>query len=219
VNTLLEYALNQLAAEKRFSECWNAGKTIFRYGEMPFFGVGKTVINPDWIKNYHFYDFGERIRLRRNSEDFLALAGQYRSVKNTGKLVHEILAEVKTANDIEPACNKALSAGKITGKEREIILKKLEESLQNPVISRWFDGGFTVLNERNLIAPGNLLRPDRMMVSGKHAIVVDYKWGEKLPEKYHKQVARYAETLKNCGYEKVEGFLWYINQDEVEQVV
>jgi hypothetical protein len=57
------------------------------------------------------------------------------------------------------------------------------------------------------------------MVTGKHAIVVDYKWGEKNPEKYHRQVKRYSETLKKCGFEKVEGFLWYINQDEVEQVV
>jgi ATP-dependent helicase/nuclease subunit A len=57
------------------------------------------------------------------------------------------------------------------------------------------------------------------MISGKHAIVVDYKWGEKMTEKYHKQVSRYAETLKKCGFEKVEGFLWYINQDEAEQVV
>ena len=219
VNALLEYALDQMAGKNRFSACWSKEKTVFRYGKMPVFDGEKTVVQPDWVKDYHFYDFGERIRLRRNSEDFLTLGQQNRSVKNTGKLVHEILAEVKTANDIEPACNKALSAGKITGEERETILKKLEASLRNPVISRWFDGSFDVLKERNLLAPGKLLRPDRMLVSGKHAIVVDYKWGEKMAEKYHKQVARYAETLKNCGYEKVEGFLWYINQDEVKQVV
>jgi CRISPR/Cas system-associated exonuclease Cas4 (RecB family) len=90
--------------------------------------------------------------------------------------------------------------------------------MENPEIRRWFDGSFTVLNERNLITPGKLLRPDRIMVSDNQAIVVDYKWGEKNPEKYHQQIERYAETLKKCGFEKVQGFLWYINHDEVEQV-
>jgi ATP-dependent helicase/nuclease subunit A len=219
VSSMLEYALDQMIANGQFSGYLNEENTVFRYGEMPLFETKKIADQSEWIKSYHFYDFSERIRLRLSHEDFLEGDRQQRSVKNTGKLVHEILAEVKTGGDIEPACNKAFKEGRITGTERKTILKKLETSLQNPEISRWFDGSFKVLNERNLLAPGKLLRPDRIMLSGRHAIVVDYKWGEKLPEKHHRQVARYAETLKKCGFGKVEGFLWYINQDEVERVV
>lgn len=219
VNVFLEYALNQLVMDEQFLGCLNDEKTVFRYGEIPVFDTKKEVAHPGWLKKYHFYDFSERIRLRLNSEDFLSTGGREHSVKNTGKLVHEILAEVKTENDIEPACNRAFKEGRISLKEQETILEKLKFSLRNPQINRWFDGSFTVMNERNLLGPGKLLRPDRIMVSGKQAIVVDYKWGEKMPEKYHRQVENYAETLKKCGFEKVEGFLWYINQDEVEQVV
>ena len=219
VNALLEYAFNQMVSQKLFAGCWNSEKTDFRFGELPVFNSKKVAGQPGWIKTYQFYDFSDRIRLRLNSEDFFTGEEQKHSVKNTGKLVHEILAEVKTADDIETACNKAFKEGRISETERKIILNKLKISLQNPAISRWFDGSFSVLNERNLLAPGKLLRPDRIMVTGNLAVVVDYKWGEKNPEKYHKQVERYVETLKKCGFEKVEGFLWYINQNEVEQVV
>jgi ATP-dependent helicase/nuclease subunit A len=58
---------------------------------------------------------------------------------------------------LEPACNKAFKEGRISETERKTILKKLETSLQNPVISRWFDGSFKVLNERNLLAPGQIV--------------------------------------------------------------
>jgi ATP-dependent exoDNAse (exonuclease V) beta subunit len=219
VNSMLEYALNQMVSEKQFAGCWNDEKTDFRFGELPVFNSKKVTGQPGWIKTYQFYDFGNRIRLRLNSEEFFTAEEQKHSVKNTGKLVHEILAEVKTKNDIVRACNKAFKEGRINETERKTILQKLENSFQNPVISKWFDGSFKVLNERNLLAPDKLLRPDRIMVTGKHAIVVDYKWGEKNPEKYHRQVIRYSETLKKCGFEKVEGFLWYINQDEVDRVV
>jgi len=219
VNSILEFALKKMAGEQPFARCMNKDNTVFRFGELPVFTSGQNAQEPAWIEDYQFYDFRDRIRLRLNSEDFLTEEDHRRSVKNTGKLVHEILAEVITSKDIGPACNKAFLEGRISETEQKAILEKLETSLQNPVISRWFDGSFRVLNERNLLAPGKLLRPDRMMVSGKHAIVVDYKWGEKMPEKYHKQISRYADTLRKCGYEKVEGFLWYINQDEVEQVV
>jgi CRISPR/Cas system-associated exonuclease Cas4 (RecB family) len=50
------------------------------------------------------------------------------------------------------------------------------------------------------------------------AIVVDYKTGEKKSDNYNWQVKRYAKTLKETGFTKVEGYLWYINQNEVEKV-
>lgn len=219
VNALLEFALKQISAEKQFHGCWNNEETVFSYGEMPVFRPKESNGQSGWIKNYRFYNFSNRLKLRLTSEDFLLNEAQKQSVRNTGKMVHEILADVETEKEFEKACDKALKEGRINAAGRETILEKMRSSLRNPQIKSWFDGSFNVLNERNLLSPGSLLRPDRIMIAGTRAVVVDYKWGEKMSEKYHRQVMRYAETLKKCGFEKVEGFLWYINQDEVEQVV
>ena len=57
------------------------------------------------------------------------------------------------------------------------------------------------------------------MISGDRAVVVDYKWGEKNPGKYNRQVQNYTRMLKESGSKSAEGYLWYINLDEVERVV
>jgi ATP-dependent helicase/nuclease subunit A len=219
VNELLHYALNQMVGNQKFATCWNEDKTVFRFGELPGLNTMKSAGRPYWITHYCSGDFSNRIRLRLNSEEFLVSDEQRRSVKNTGKLIHEILAEVKTVEDMEPACERAYKQKKISREEKSEILVKLKNSLNNPVIRHWYTGDFRILNERNLLDRHALLRPDRVLILDRKAVVIDYKWGEKMPDKYRKQVFRYADTLKKCGFEEVEGYLWYINQDEVEKVL
>ncbi len=77
---------------------------------------------------------------------------------------------------------------------------------------------YRILNERSLLKPDDLLRPDRIMFSGKNAVVVDYKTGESKSENYKRQVKKYARILKETGFEKVEGYLWYTGLSEVEKV-
>jgi CRISPR/Cas system-associated exonuclease Cas4 (RecB family) len=98
------------------------------------------------------------------------------------------------------------------------IQEAIKISFENPLISDWFSGKYKILNERNLLTSEKLLRPDRIMFFEKKAVVVDYKTGEKKSDNYNRQVTRYSEILKETGFEKVEGYLWYINQNEVEKV-
>ena len=217
INHLLKYALENLS-DNSFSGCWNDDKTLFSYGEIPAFTFKKPESSSEWITNYSFNNFGHRIRLRLNSEDFLIPGEMNKSVKNTGKLVHEILSEIEKSEHLKDACEKAVNEGKITAQEADIIREKLEKSLSKPEIKNWFDGSYEVLNERELLTTSKSLRPDRIMISGKKAIVVDYKWGEKIPGKYNRQITNYAQTLRETGFEQVEGYLWYLNPDEVEKV-
>ncbi len=217
VNGLLKYALDQLS-NSAFTDCRDDEKTVFSYGTMPRFNNPEKKANSFWIRTYNFNTFSSRIRLRLNSEDFLTAGRQQKSVKNMGKLVHEILSEIVLADELEAACMKALKEGKIDESEADFIEKKLKENLSKPEIKSWFDGSYIVLPERELICKDQLLRPDRIMVSHSKAVVVDYKWGAKITGKYNSQVRRYAETLLETGFKKVEGYLWYLNEDEVEKV-
>lgn len=217
INHLLKFALEQLE-DTSFADCWKAENTQFSYGDLPVFAAKQASSDSEWIAKYHFNNFGERIKLRLNSEDFLIPGELHQSVKNTGKLVHEILSGIETFDDIDAACQKAQNEGKINDEEAAEIKKKLTESIQNSQTIHWFNGSYKVLNEREIISSGQLYRPDRIMISGENAVVVDYKWGEKIPGKYNKQVSRYVQLLRDSGFKQVEGFLWYINQDEVEKV-
>jgi ATP-dependent helicase/nuclease subunit A len=218
VNELLWHSLNNLASEKQYASAWNETKTCFSYGVMPNFRGVQQQEQVVKINRYYYSNYENRISLRNNSDDFLINDNNNRSVKNTGKIVHEILSGIETAQDIETACIKALKEGKISESESEEIKKKLTESLANPLIGKWFDGSYKILNERNLITPEKILRPDRLMISGKRAVIADYKLGEKIRDKHHRQIAKYAGILIEYGFEEVEGYIWYINYDEIEKV-
>ena len=74
----------------------------------------------------------------------------------------------------------------------------------------WYDGNWQVRNEGEIItAQGQVLIPDRVMVRGQKAIVVDYKTGQ--PANSHQQqVTIYRDALQKMGYQEVEGYVYYL---------
>jgi CRISPR/Cas system-associated exonuclease Cas4 (RecB family) len=63
-------------------------------------------------------------------------------------------------------------------------------------------------------------RPDRVIATlDKHeAIVIDYKTGTEHARKYERQVSFYMNLLRRMGYQSVQGFIWYILEDKIEEV-
>jgi ATP-dependent exoDNAse (exonuclease V) beta subunit len=218
IQFLLNKALENLGSDQLFSECWNKDRSVFQLGSIEAGNEKPEQSKSVIIKNYQFNDFSERVKLRNSGEDFLITGERTVAVKNRGKIIHDILSSVITKADVESACIKALADGKINEIELDEIQEAIKISFENPLISDWFSGKYQILNERNLLTNEKLLRPDRIMFFEKEAMVVDYKTGEKKSDNYNRQVSRYAKILKETGFEKVEGYLWYINQNEVEKV-
>ena len=91
--------------------------------------------------------------------------------------------------------------------------------LNDPVHSAWFDGRYKVINERDILfCNSGKARPDRVMVDGKKAIVVDYKFGLKEEKSYIRQVGFYCKTLRQMGYTDVAGYIWYVPLRKVVSV-
>ena len=218
VDKMLLTALRQMDSEAAFTGTFNPDKMIFEFGQVPLNEKKTKTSNTISISKYRFNDFSDRIKLRLTGEDFLVEGQRHHSEKNTGKLVHEILSEIENVADVSKACTRAFIEGKMDENERREIEKIILENLKLEVVKNWFDGTFQTLNERDVLTPDKLLRPDRIMYSDQHAIVVDYKTGEKIPGKYNRQVERYAHQLKETGFTKVEGYLWYLADNEVVKV-
>ena len=60
--------------------------------------------------------------------------------------------------------------------------------------------------------------PDRVMIRGTRAVVVDYKFGSRDPGRYRRQVGEYLGLLRQMGYTQCEGYLWYVKLGEIEKV-
>ncbi len=56
------------------------------------------------------------------------------------------------------------------------------------------------------------------MMRGDEVIVIDYKFG-KVRKKYKTQVKRYISLLRNMGYDKVRGYIWYPLIPQIDEVL
>ena len=106
-----------------------------------------------------------------------------------------------------------------TEAEKENIEKLIKKALNNPLAKEWFSGKYKLYNECTILHKNEEkdYRPDRVMVSGNKAIVVDFKFGTPRHE-YHSQVQKYMSLLEHMGYTDVTGYLWYIYNNKIEEV-
>lgn len=217
ISTYVTHALEKMAELPGF-EVNKGEEGVFFHGSIPGKVSGPKDTEKETSFQWHFNGFSNRLQLRAGSDDFLEVTGHGKSRKNAGKIIHAILSEIKRADDIIPACRKALAIGLLQPEELAGVEEKLKEMVHHPLAETWFSGKFRVYAETDLLARGMTLRPDRMMTSGDSAVVVDYKSGDLKPDSHRRQVERYARTLLKAGFRDVRGYLWYIRENELVEI-
>ena len=136
-----------------------------------------------------------------------------------GTLMHEVLSRILSRDDIPAAVENYRRAGIINRSEAEELAVRLNELLSTSEVASWYDGSARVLNEVDILfGKGLARRPDRVMIKADKAIVVDYKFGEKQDKRYQTQVRKYMRPIRRMGFEKVEGYLWYVELGTLEAV-
>ncbi len=139
---------------------------------------------------------------------------------NLGVALHDIFSRSKSRTEIEENLRTAIADGRISPEEGKRLAQSIEEALQDPRVASWFsDKWDEVRNEHQIIIPqseGN--RPDRVMIEGDRAVVVDYKFGLREREDHIVQVRGYLELLARMGYTQREGYIWYVTLNRVVEV-
>jgi hypothetical protein len=134
-----------------------------------------------------------------------------------GILVHSLMSRIRNIPDILSILQEMLVNGEIS-RQQSVLLEQLAEGLtRDPQFSAIFQQDYEVLNEWDIITPdGQSYRPDRIMVKGKEAIVVEYKTGAVKPA-HREQVLDYAGLLRQMDYIVRKAFLIYL--DEKPQLI
>ncbi|MBD5348856.1 MAG: UvrD-helicase domain-containing protein [Bacteroides sp.] len=185
---------------------------------------------PKILEEYNGIEKPTSLKYRLTELSSLADAGEQEEadaedidIRSEGNLKHAVLEHVEVPEDLHKSVIRLVSDGTIPSSLAASIEKDLEQALARPEVARWFDGSAKVLNERPVLKRGYVTRrPDRLLVypDGK-AVVVDYKFG-KIPtdKKHFNQIKRYVTLLRETGkFHKVEGYLWYVNEDSIIPVV
>lgn len=139
--------------------------------------------------------------------------------RKRGALMHELLSRIQTSNDIDTSVESYRREGVINRKEAEDLKTELQELLNKPEVYEWYNAPTRVLNEVEILfGKGKSRRPDRVMISEDKAIIVDYKFGEIEDNDHHTQVRNYLNLIRQMGYVKVNGYLWYVSLNKIEEV-
>ena len=162
-------------------------------------------------------DSGRRLRFSPEAADYFGPDGSFgpeASHRIRGNVMHAILSRVRLPEDLPAAVDAAVSAGELPAALREDTLRGLSARLDSVRERGWFCPGVRILNEAGILSPdGNEYRPDRVVVRPDGSVdVIDFKFGRP-EEKYRFQVQRYVSLYRQMGYQKVAGYLWYLEDN------
>ncbi|MBQ9410339.1 MAG: UvrD-helicase domain-containing protein [Bacteroidales bacterium] len=167
-------------------------------------------------------DSGSRLKFSEEAADYFGEDGTYgpdASRRIRGNVLHGILSGVVVESDLTAAVDAAVLAGELPGSGREDALRFLQERISSVSGRGWFSPDAKILTEASVLSPGEgEYRPDRVVIHpGGNVDIVDFKFGKEKPS-YLSQVRRYVNLYRRMGFEKVDGYLWYLDDNLVNFV-
>ena len=220
IGAFLYQVLERLGSEGRLSG-WQSEEMVFAGGERESLASGEESPEDGTLSldAYPVYDLGERVSVRYSHEDYTDPENAGLSAVDEGKLLHEIFRRIRTIADADGAVDELWRTGVIPQEEQEYYQEQVRGYLTEGAPSAWFDGSYAVVCERDILLPdAGMARPDRVMLRGDEAVVVDYKFGRKEEKAYRRQVGFYCKLLRQMGYRRVEGHIWYVTLGKIETV-
>lgn len=169
-------------------------------------------IRPETIQSHSWEN---RVQIRSTSSDHWDMEDALGS-RDKGNLLHEILANITTVNDIDSAIEKAVQDGLTDVQEGKTLAELLIQLIKLPELESSFSGIGKIRRETELLLPdGKRLRPDRVIENSQETIILDYKTGEP-NDRYKKQLNNYAEVLQQMGYSNIKKKIVYTETLTVE---
>ncbi|MCU4157932.1 UvrD-helicase domain-containing protein [Carboxylicivirga sp. A043] len=192
---------------------WDDTEQQFEFGSIPAQKPKEQREAPS-IDDFRTTELGSRIKIHPES---IAMSSpdSLKHLKH-GKLMHRLFELIETTEDVDRAITKLVLNGQLKTSEKDSLRDFVKQKINQEKVKDWFQPQSKIINEGTIMVPSGTYRPDRVIISDTKVVVVDYKFGELKQEKYALQVKRYMDLLKKMGYENVQGYIWYLHeQDEI----
>ena len=130
-----------------------------------------------------------------------------------GNVIHFALSQIETINDVAAVLERLEIEGHFPKEAAGDIKQKIMAVVNHPKLKDLFVENLQILNEQEILTTDGLsLRPDRIIINGDQATIVDYKTGKPSP-KHKEQIANYADILKAMDYKIKQSIIVYIDQE------
>jgi len=161
----------------------------------------------------------DRLSIRHQSADYWLDSQQLTDSKlNYGIIMHDILRQITHKSDQPKAILEMVLSGRISEAESKTVEEEMQHFWNLPETNSWFASDVRILNETAILIPtGEQYRPDRVIINGNNATIVDYKFGDKESKNYIQQVKRYMDLIAEMGYQST-GFVCYVSLRKVVEI-
>ncbi|MGB0806889.1 MAG: UvrD-helicase domain-containing protein [Salibacteraceae bacterium] len=158
--------------------------------------------------------YREKLKVKKNYLKRMNDSGEL----DYGNLVHKAFSYIESSTDVSLAIDKMVGSGEIMPNDAKPITHLINQVIKDPRLQQYFVPGLVVKNEEDIVlSNGEFLRPDRVVIDGDNACVIDFKTGMRKPE-HDKQILSYKLQLINMGYQNVKALLVYTTDVEVVEV-
>lgn len=200
-------------------DLWQSGRMNYEFGEKEKFQKKghKDLMSLYSIENFETHEWRSRVRIKSSAE-MLWNTEEMEEKKQKGILIHTILSRITDSENLKEVISEVQNEGLINVTEALEINSFLSGLLSKPGIKKFFRKEDQVKREAELLLPdGNIYRPDRVILKDTSAVVIDFKTG-KTNKDYVLQLNKYSDALLGMGYLKVEKYIIYTEEGQVEEV-
>jgi len=231
---ITDYGLNAEGAPKtnyysgwfthflQHKEDWSEGKLVYEFGTKDKVILNNTVAEPlkseishSYLETYTSSDYSEHHLAYYTQQSKLWTTEQGKAI-HFGNVTHSVLSQIITYDEMSMVLHQFEDNGIINANEKTILENYISKLLQHSVLKKYFEPQHKVLCEREIFVPNqsNLI-PDRIVFFNEKQIgILDYKTGNPMQE-HEQQIQKYADVLKEMGFEVIEKWLVYLG-DEIE---
>lgn len=203
------YFMSYLTSEN----LWQEGKLSYALGTPPRPSVQQTLTVKNLQPNFISTNISE-LNLGIVDNASYLWNSTIKNAIESGNLIHDVMSNIKTLQDIESVLEEFKTIGKIEPTQTETLQQIVTSIVTHPQLASYFKPGLTVYNEKEIItSSGTILRPDRIVIpSDNNAVIIDYKTGH-LSEQHKHQINEYGMALNDLGFEIGSKILVYVNND------
>jgi ATP-dependent exoDNAse (exonuclease V) beta subunit len=130
-----------------------------------------------------------------------------------GTALHDLLALIRTKDDVEDALDRFSISGELSAKEKKKAGAMLQHLVNHPGLQELFIESNAILAEPEMLLPdGGVIRPDRVKLTEDEVLVAEFKTGT--PFSGHKsQLINYMQAIQQTYKQKVRGLLVYASDE------
>lgn len=195
------------------TDLWKDETNEYEFGKPDKPPVRKNeTLNVIPMPELYFSEWRQKIRIRSRAPEIWNIDDPDRN-RRFGNVLHTLLAGLTPGVDAGELIDAMLDNGLLDRFWEDDIRSKINTILHDPELGFIFDESADVRSEAEILTPaGHAVRPDRVIIQGEEAIIVDYKTGRPM-EKYRKQLLSYSEYLETMGYKNVRKYLLYLEPE------